>query len=319
MQKGSVYLSGHGSEERMSLVPLHDEQHGVVISVHCFDKHGEHLLPENVEYCQSLSNRYDDYDYGNLMNTTFGLVPSGRSPGTFRLGEVMSAGAIPVFVGRDLVPPFRERFDWPSFSFSFSPDQVGAYMVETLRAVPRAQLDEMQVSKARLRSDIHHSDVPSTTIRGSAVFFFRNQAGGRHGRKDASRFCDVTARSPFAIHIIPGMIKSMDKTCVKGGDGGDGGKERNHQLTYALVWCSPSPVGVCVSLWPCICGNTCSPQSSDVVFFLFVFSARKAHVKASLLFTFAPSIFASVGTPIDVPVFESCMRAKSWAHPVYRR
>lgn len=129
----------------MSLVPVHDEENGVIMSMHCSETHGEHLLPENVEYCQLLKSRYDDYDYATLMNTTFGLVPAGRSPGTYRLGEVMSAGAIPVFVGRNMVPPFRERFDWPSFSFTFAPDQVGTYMVKVLRAVPKAQLEEMQV------------------------------------------------------------------------------------------------------------------------------------------------------------------------------
>lgn len=150
IKQGTVYLSNRGSEERMSLVPIHDEQHGVVISMHCFENHDEHLLPENAEYCQTLRDRYDDNEYDALMNTTFGLVPAGRSPGTFRLGEVMSAGAIPVFVGRDIVPAFRERFDWPSFSFSFAPDQVGPYMLDVLRAVPQAQLEEMQVSRTKI-------------------------------------------------------------------------------------------------------------------------------------------------------------------------
>ncbi len=129
----------------MSLVPLHDEDRGVITSLHCHDKHGENLLPENAEYCESLWARYNDHDFGTLMNSTFGLVPAGRSPGTYRLGEVMSAGAIPVFVGRDMVPPFREKFDWPSFSFSFAPDRVGPEMMATLRAVPQADLEDMQV------------------------------------------------------------------------------------------------------------------------------------------------------------------------------
>ncbi len=143
--QGSVYLSRHGSEERMSVVPLHDEENGVVMSMHCFETHGEHLLPENVEYCQSLKDRYYDHDYRTLMNTTFGLVPAGRSPGTYRLAEVMGAGAIPVIVARDMVLPFREQFDWPSFSLWFTPDQVGPDLVATLRAIPPAQLEEMQV------------------------------------------------------------------------------------------------------------------------------------------------------------------------------
>ena len=85
------------------------------------------------------------YDYSDLMETTFGLVPAGRSPGTYRLAEVMSAGAIPVIVARDVIPPFREHFDWPSFSFTFAPGEVGPYMMDALRAVPKAQLEEMQV------------------------------------------------------------------------------------------------------------------------------------------------------------------------------
>ncbi|CAM9976215.1 unnamed protein product, partial [Ectocarpus sp. 12 AP-2014] len=142
--KCSLYISGHGSEERISLLPLHDEENGVVVGMHCFEKHQEHLLPENADFCQALKEQYDGYDYGHLMNSTFGLVPAGRGPASYRLGEVMSAGTIPVFVGRDLVPPFLEQIDWSSFSFAFTPDEVESRMMSTLLAVPQPQLQEMQ-------------------------------------------------------------------------------------------------------------------------------------------------------------------------------
>lgn len=57
--------------------------------------------------------------------------------------QVMSAGAIPVFVVRDWVRPFEEKIDWPSFSYLFSPDDVGPGMVDVLRAVQPNQLLEM--------------------------------------------------------------------------------------------------------------------------------------------------------------------------------
>lgn len=57
----------------------------------------------------------------------------------------MSAGAIPVFVARDIVRPFREEIDWPSFSFVFTPDQAQTVMVGILKATPPEKLLEMQV------------------------------------------------------------------------------------------------------------------------------------------------------------------------------
>lgn len=75
-------------EERAVVSRLHDERNGVVSVVHCFELHEEHLKPENIEYCSWVRQRYREYHYEELMNTTFALVPAGRSPGTFRLGEV---------------------------------------------------------------------------------------------------------------------------------------------------------------------------------------------------------------------------------------
>ena len=72
----------------MSLVPLHDPDNGVAVVMHCFEGHGDQLKPENVEYCRHQSNTYEGYSYDDIMNTTFALVPAGRSPASFRLGEV---------------------------------------------------------------------------------------------------------------------------------------------------------------------------------------------------------------------------------------
>lgn len=115
------------------------------MALKCFELHDEYLYPENIDFCDALNATSERYDYVRLMNSTFGLVPAGRSPATYRLAEVMSAGAIPVFVTRDYVRPFPERVDWPSLSFMFPPEDVGVSMMDTLRAVKPAQLWEMQV------------------------------------------------------------------------------------------------------------------------------------------------------------------------------
>lgn len=75
----------------MPLVPLNDPDNGVAVVVHCFEIHGDHLKPENVEHCAKLRSTYEDYSYSDVMNTTFALVPAGRSPASYRLGEVSVA------------------------------------------------------------------------------------------------------------------------------------------------------------------------------------------------------------------------------------
>ncbi|CAM9963910.1 unnamed protein product [Ectocarpus sp. 4 AP-2014] len=167
--KGTLYLRGYGLEERSAVSRVHDPANGVVSVIKCSNMHGDENLPENQDYCQRSRKRYDLYDYDQLMNTTFALVPAGRSPGSFRLGEIMSAGAIPVFVVRDWIKPFQEQIDWPSFSFVFSPDDVGPIMMETLRAVEPAQLLEMQRKSLRAYWKIFGGVTNYSVIASNAI------------------------------------------------------------------------------------------------------------------------------------------------------
>lgn len=60
----------------------------MIIALKCHELHGQQLLPQNYKFCQTMGARNALFDYKSLMNSTFGLVPGGRSPGTYRLGEV---------------------------------------------------------------------------------------------------------------------------------------------------------------------------------------------------------------------------------------
>lgn len=60
-------MSGKGSDERMSSVVLHSEPDGVVMALNCFELHGEHLLPENVEFCAALDETASRHEYEELM------------------------------------------------------------------------------------------------------------------------------------------------------------------------------------------------------------------------------------------------------------
>lgn len=72
--QGSLYLNSHGSEERVSLRPLHDEDNGVITALGCFEVHKEHLMEENVEYCEGLKSRFEKFDYNRrgILLTVYG-------------------------------------------------------------------------------------------------------------------------------------------------------------------------------------------------------------------------------------------------------
>lgn len=147
--QGSLYLSGNGFPERTAVRNLGDaaaNDSSVVVVEKCQTRHDEHLQSRNVDLCEGLQREYDKTDYSDLMNTTFALVPAGRSPATYRLGEALSAGAIPVFIHQNFVKPFPGKIPWSTFSFSF-PAEEAPRIIDTLRAVPVEKLAKMQVNK----------------------------------------------------------------------------------------------------------------------------------------------------------------------------
>ncbi|CAN0262342.1 unnamed protein product [Ascophyllum nodosum] len=143
--KGQLYLSRAGVEERSAIRQLGVSANSsdVVVLESCQELHKEHLLPENVELCQNLKKESLQHDYNDLMNTTFALIPAGRSPATYRLGEAMSAGAIPVFFHNGFVKPYPDRIPWRLCSFTFSLEDAPV-VIDILRAVPKKKLFFLQ-------------------------------------------------------------------------------------------------------------------------------------------------------------------------------
>lgn len=93
--QGTLYLNKHGFEERASIIPLHDDSAGVIVAEKCCDKcfstwpaSDEDRIPAYKAYCRQALDIHQRYDFEDLMNSTFGLLPAGASPGTHRLAEV---------------------------------------------------------------------------------------------------------------------------------------------------------------------------------------------------------------------------------------
>lgn len=84
--QGTLHLKFHGSEERQSILAIHDDTQGVIVAEKCVE-HDSPWRRAAAEMCDELVSTYHAYDYSLLMNSTFGLVPAGASPGTYRLPE----------------------------------------------------------------------------------------------------------------------------------------------------------------------------------------------------------------------------------------
>ncbi|CAM9612904.1 unnamed protein product [Heterosigma akashiwo] len=140
--KASAYIEPRGAS-RLSLLELHDPANGVVIQLTCKPGRDQSKLCKNLYEAQEQNGFYD-YDY--LMNTTFALVPEGRSPASYRLNEALAAGAIPVFfgdTGNTYVRPFAGMLDWDAISLSFTTAKVNE-ILPTLMAIDSTTRLRMQ-------------------------------------------------------------------------------------------------------------------------------------------------------------------------------
>eukprot|EP00698_Gefionella_okellyi_P002393 TRINITY_DN12249_c0_g1_i1.p2 TRINITY_DN12249_c0_g1~~TRINITY_DN12249_c0_g1_i1.p2 ORF type:complete len:119 (+),score=25.46 TRINITY_DN12249_c0_g1_i1:1118-1474(+) len=77
------------------------------------------------------------------MNSTFGLVPEGTQPHTYRIMELLEAGSIPVIVSSDFKLPLSDVVRWDEFSFHVPVEDIGR-LPDMLRAIPRQRVLRMR-------------------------------------------------------------------------------------------------------------------------------------------------------------------------------
>ena len=90
--------------------------------------------PELGRHCEEDEAEHARYNFHGLMNTTFGLVPAGRSPNSYRLVEVIAAGIVPVLIADNYVKPFDTLIQWHRCILQFPSSQMHL-IVRTLRAM----------------------------------------------------------------------------------------------------------------------------------------------------------------------------------------
>jgi glucuronyl/N-acetylglucosaminyl transferase EXT1 len=110
--------------------------------------------PQLGRHCEEDEAEYARYSFGGLMNTTFGLVPAGRQPNSYRLVEVMAAGVVPVLIADNYVKPFDTIIQWHQCLLQFPSSQMHL-ILPTLRAMVARARDDQGELLQRQRSCIH--------------------------------------------------------------------------------------------------------------------------------------------------------------------
>lgn len=94
--------------------------------------------------CEIDEIEFQKQTYTHLMaRSKFSLILEGFGYHSFRLTEVMAAGAIPVIAIDHYVLPFNTLLDWESFSIRVPEHQL-LQLPEILRAIPMATIERMQ-------------------------------------------------------------------------------------------------------------------------------------------------------------------------------
>ena len=142
----------------------------VLVALRC----GSKEYSEHQEHCDRLQQRFDaSPDYAQVFNTTLALAPLGVSPASFRLHEILAAGAIPVFFSGELytgspyIPPFEDVIPWSELSFHFpdSPSSARS-LVSRLESIHDSKLIKMH----ELVNTIHTRHF-STELRSRQTFY----------------------------------------------------------------------------------------------------------------------------------------------------
>ena len=123
--RGSVQNSLHPYYQHRWLAAEYWEKEApdVVVDVQC-KRVASLWNGEKEDHCQTV--RYaNSTTYADLLwNSTFGFCPGGSGVNSFRFGEVLSTGGIPVVVAPDFVPPFAPELDWSACLVRVSEDRI---------------------------------------------------------------------------------------------------------------------------------------------------------------------------------------------------
>lgn len=167
--KGTRYLSREGNfRSSPAFRGMHNGKDVVIVTT-CNHETNNKLLrwqPWRGAGCEEDQILFERNDYTDLLNSTFGLAPAGRSPASYRMLEVLSAGAIPVLIADNYVKPFDTLIQWQRCLVQFPTNEIHR-ILPTLRAMSKREVELrqrycQQIFRGALKDD---NTLVSTVIR----------------------------------------------------------------------------------------------------------------------------------------------------------
>ena len=89
-----------------------------------------------------------------LGNCRYGLVVRGKGYHTYRLPEVLAAGAVPVILNDHHALPFEDTWDWSQFAVLLSEREFladnGAMLLQTLMYIDKTRYEQLRSASVRM-------------------------------------------------------------------------------------------------------------------------------------------------------------------------
>jgi len=149
--RGSIRAEGHPYYQYRWLAGTHWEKaDDVVVDVNCRRKvFGSAKKMVMISPYQAQDNGKWGGVYSDcLYNSTFGFAPGGSGVGSYRFGEILSMGGIPV-VTPEFVPPLA--YDWSGCLVTVSPERI-IDLPRRLRAMDAKEVESRQRECWRLHN-----------------------------------------------------------------------------------------------------------------------------------------------------------------------
>lgn len=111
----------------------------VLVDVECWHYDWLNNIKAMIKPYESPASIFEDM----IWNSTFGFAPGGSGVSSYRFGEVLSTGGIPVVVHGDFVPPLAPELDWSKCIIWVTEERI-IDLPRILRQMPSEEIYDRQ-------------------------------------------------------------------------------------------------------------------------------------------------------------------------------